>query len=277
MNYFVEGLQGSGKSTLVGRLIEKYPDYKAFHEGDYSPVELAWCAYLTPEKYAEILDKYSDIRGMIEEKTTMEPGCTTPEANPGQASSAEHRETHNNHMVVCYTQILTDIPGFHKDLEQYEIYNGRIEFDEFKSIVLNRYRRWNGDKSIFECSLFQNTVEDMILFRVMPDEEIIDIYREVRDALEGKDYHIYYLEADDVEGNINVIRKERSDDDGNEMWFPLMMGFFNDSPYAKHFDVSGDDELIRHFKHRQDLELRICREVFADRHTILKSKNYGEI
>ncbi|MBO4900651.1 MAG: hypothetical protein J5509_10225 [Lachnospiraceae bacterium] len=278
MNYFVEGLQGSGKSTLVGRLTEKYPDYKAFHEGDYSPVELAWCAYLTPEKYAEVLNKYSGIRSMIEEKTTTEPGYSTS-ATPGQAyfEAATGQASYEDRMVVCYTQIITDIPGFHKDLEQYEIYNGRTELDEFKSIVLNRYRRWNGDKSIFECSLFQNTVEDMILFRVMPDDEIISFYREVREALEGKDYHIYYLEADDVEGNINVIRKERSDDDGNEMWFPLMMGYFNESPYAKRYGVSGDDELIRHLEHRQELELRICREVFADRFTVLKSKKYDEI
>lgn len=278
MNYYVEGLQGSGKSTLVGRLTEKHPDYKAFHEGDYSPVELAWCAYLTPEKYAEVLDKYSDIRSMIEEKTTTEPGYATSAAS-GQASSEAifGQASSADRMVVCYTQIITDIPGFHKDLEQYEIYNGRTELDEFKSIVLNRYRRWNGDKSIFECSLFQNTVEDMILFRVMPDDEIISFYREVREALEGKDYHIYYLEADDVEGNINVIRKERSDDDGNELWFPLMMGFFNESPYAKHFGVAGDDELIRHLEHRQKLELRICREVFADHYTVLKSKKYDEI
>ncbi len=322
MNFFVEGLQGSGKSTLVGRLIEKYPDHKAFREGDYSPVELAWCAYLTPDQYAGILDKYSDIRPMIEEKTTAEAGCMTlatdpgrasgeadpgqtstetdsgkasGEADPGQtsaeidsgrasgetdsgkASSSGTQSSADERFVVCYTQIITDIPGFHKDLEQYEIYNGRTALDDFKSIVLGRYRRWNGDNSIFECSLFQNTVEDMILFRVMPDDEIIDFYREVRKALEGKDYHIYYLEADDVEDNINVIRKERSDDDGNELWFPLMIGYFNESPYAAHYGVSGEDELIRHLKHRQELELRICREVFADRYTVLKSKKYEEI
>ena len=43
MNYFVEGLQGSGKSTLVQKLSEKYPNCTAVREGDYSPVELAWC------------------------------------------------------------------------------------------------------------------------------------------------------------------------------------------------------------------------------------------
>lgn len=34
MNYFIEGLQGSCKSTLVGRLSEKLPGYKVYREGD---------------------------------------------------------------------------------------------------------------------------------------------------------------------------------------------------------------------------------------------------
>ena len=252
MNYFVEGLQGSGKSTLVGKLSEKHPDFKAVREGDYSPVELAWCAYISKEKYSEILEKYSEIKSMIEPKSFEE----------------------NGEMVVCYTQILTDVPGFHKDLEQYEIYNGRRDLAEFKEIVLGRYRSWNGDKSIFECSLLQNTVEDMILFRVMTDDEIVNFYKEVREALDGKDYHIYYLKTDDVKANIDVIRKERSDDKGNELWFPLMMGYFNDCPYAKKHGVSGEEELIKHLQHRQELELRICNEIFADKCTILKSKGY---
>lgn len=50
MNYFVEGLQGSGKSTLAGRLSELHPEYTAIREGDYSPVELAWCACLNEKQ-----------------------------------------------------------------------------------------------------------------------------------------------------------------------------------------------------------------------------------
>lgn len=252
MNYFIEGLQGSGKSTLVGRLSEKNSDYKVYHEGDYSPVELAWCAYVSKEKYEEILDKYSNIKEQIEEKSFEEDGK----------------------VIICYTQILTDIPGFHKDLEQYEIYNGRIKFNDFRGILLERYKNWNGDNSIFECSLFQNTIEDMILFRVATDEEIIELYREVKDVLKDKEFKIIYLESDDIADNINVIRKERSDDLGNELWFPLMMGYFNDSPYAKKHAISGEKELIHHLEHRQELELKICKELFSDKVTIFKSKNY---
>ena len=61
MNYFVEGLQGSGKSTLIKKLSERYPAYTTFREGDYSPIELAWCARVTKDKYAEILEKYNNI------------------------------------------------------------------------------------------------------------------------------------------------------------------------------------------------------------------------
>ena len=50
MNYFVEGLQGSGKSTLLEKLARRYPACTVFREGDYSPVELAWCARVTKDR-----------------------------------------------------------------------------------------------------------------------------------------------------------------------------------------------------------------------------------
>ena len=113
MNYFIEGLQGSGKSTLVEKLSKKYPVCTAFREGDYSPIELAWCAYVTKDKFDEILEKYKSISALINEKTHIE----------------------GNHRIICYTQIITDVPGFHKDLENYEIYNGHLSLNEFKRII----------------------------------------------------------------------------------------------------------------------------------------------
>ena len=158
-----EGLQGSGKSTLVGQLSENFPNYKAIREGEYSPVDLAWCAYLTREVYEEKLEKYPELREQIKEKTYFE----------------------DDRVIVCYTKVVTEDRSFYQDMEQYEIYNNRVSFDEFKKIVLTRFRNWSGDKYIFECSLFQNIVEDMMLFRVCTDDEIVDFYKDVRKALEG--------------------------------------------------------------------------------------------
>lgn len=136
MNYFVEGIQGAGKSTMVRKLAEVYSNYTVFREGDYSPVELAWCSYVNEEEYVGILDKYSMIADEIKEKTVQE----------------EDRK------IICYTQILTDVPGFHKYMEQYEIYNGNRSRDSFEQIVLERFRKWNGENQIFECSMFQNII-----------------------------------------------------------------------------------------------------------------------
>ena len=157
MNWFVEGLQGSGKSTLIEKLSGKYPDHIVFREGDYNPVELAWCAYVSKEKYEGILDTYKELRQEIEEKSYEE----------------------GSRRVICYTKIITDVPGFHKDLEQYEIYNNRVSKEDFKRIIFDRYRKWNSDKMILECSLFQNIVEDMILFQNASDQDILGFYEEL--------------------------------------------------------------------------------------------------
>ena len=53
MNYFVEGLQGSGKSTLVQKLEENKAGFTAVREGEYSPVEFAWCAYVDKKQYED--------------------------------------------------------------------------------------------------------------------------------------------------------------------------------------------------------------------------------
>jgi hypothetical protein len=250
MNYFIEGIQGSGKSTLLRKMKEQLSNYHAFYEGEYSPVELAWCAYVSKDKYQEILNKYNSIRNEIEDKSYNE----------------------DNYVVICYTNIITDISGFHRDMEQYEIYNNRVSYDEFKRIVLERFNKWNGTNMIFECSLFQNIVEDLMLFRRLSDEEIIEFYKEIASVIEHKDINILYLKSDDIDANIDVIRKERVDEHGNEMWFPLMCGYFNNSPYALERGAHGKDELIKHLKRRQELELRICREVFGDVTTILEAK-----
>ena len=169
----------------------------------------------------------------------------------------------------------TEDRDFYRDLEQDEIYNGRVPFDAFRSIVLERYRRWDSDRMIFECSLFQNIVEDMMLFQQAGDDEILRFYRQIRKALGGKDYRIIYLRAKDVRGNLETVRRERTDEKGNEIWFGMMLGYFNDCPYARARGLKGEEDLIRHLIRRQELELRLCREVFPDRSVVIESKDHS--
>ena len=252
MNYFVEGIQGIGKSTLVRKLSEKFPDCTAVMEGDYSPVELAWCARLSDAQYLEVLEQWYDLQDQIRSKS--------------------HKE--DDSWIICYTQVKTENRDFYSQLEKYEIYNGRIPFEAYRNIVLSRYENWHGDGSIFECSLLQNAVEDMILFRELSDDAILGFYQEVKSALSGKQYEIRYIESPDIENNLNDVRKERMDKDGNEIWFDMLMEYFVSSPYAKKRSMNQYEDLLNHLRHRQTLELQICRKIFGEKVTVIQSKTY---
>ena len=108
----------------------------------------------------------------------------------------------------------------------------------------------------------------------MTDEEILDFYRKLKEVLGEKEYRIIYLEVDDIAESINIIRRERVDSDGNEMWYPLMLEYIEECPWSKKNDIKGFDGLVSHLEHRKALELRILKEVFQEHAVILKSKSY---
>lgn len=249
-NYFIEGIQGMGKSTLLQELARKRPEYRVCREGDYSPVELAWCAWMDSEQYGGVLERYETIRSQIEANTFRE----------------------GEHYIVTYTRIITDIPGFHRDLEQYEIYNGRRSLEELERIVFERYERFHGSGYLFECAFLQNIVEDLILFHQLSDEEIMDFYRRLYAVMPREHFRLLYLYSDKIAENIRIIQRERSDDQGNQLWYPMMMEYLVNSPYGKRHGYGEFEDLISHLRHRQQVELRIVQEIVGDRARILPAK-----
>ena len=251
-NIFVEGIQGAGKSTLVNQLQEAVPELKVCREGDYSPVELAWCARMTESEYEEILKKYPTLREDIIAHTVREK---------------EHR-------IVMYTRIRTEQQEFYEELESFEIYNGRKSLAEIKEIVFSRYESFRENGYLFECAFFQNLVEDMILFHLMSDEEIMDFYRVLFQKVDKEQFILLYLYSENIEENIQIVRKERCDEEGREAWFQMMMEYFANSPYGQKYGYSTEADLIAHFQHRQQLELNIVQEVLGEKAVILPSKGY---
>ena len=110
-SYFIEGLQGAGKSTLVNRLAVKYPEKKVCREGDYTPVDLAWCAYVDETTYQDIPARF---------------------------------------------------PSLSEEMAKYAV----------------------------------------------PEDEILAFYRKVHEILQNKPYKILYLDVEDIEGSLEVIKKK---------------------------------------------------------------------
>lgn len=252
INIWIEGLQGSGKSTLLQKLVNLNPQLKVCREGNYSPVELAWCAWLDKEQYEDILTRYKAISEEIRQHTVRE----------------------GNRFIVMYTQIITDIPGFHRDLEQYGIYNGRKSFAEIKDIVTSRYKAFRDTGYVFECSFLQNLTENLILFHEKSDEDLLEYYRVLYTALDKDSFRLLYLYSENIEENIRIISKERSDTNGTPLWLPMMLEYLKNSPYGIRHNLESLEDLIVHLNHRQELELRIVKEIVGERAVILKSKQW---
>lgn len=250
MNIFIEGLQGTGKTTLLRTLARKYPQYRAYYEGDITPVELAWCSYMKPGDFEKILEKYAYCKEEILAKTVQEDGV----------------------YITAYTQVLAEKREFYEEMEQYEIYNGRVPFDRFREIIMKRYSALEPGNNLFECSFFQNSIESMLLFYQMCEEEILDFYREAYATLKDKGFHLIYLDSDKIRENLEQIRRERTDAEGNEMWYPLMINYLKESPYGKENRCRDMDDLVAYLEKRRQLELRIIKEVLGEDAEILPAK-----
>ena len=250
-NIFIEGLQGSGKSTLLEQLSRELPESHICREGDYSPIDLAWCARMTEGEYRHTLSRYHSIREEILGNTIRE----------------------NDHYIVTYTKILTDIPNFHRELEEFEIYNGRKLLKDFQEIVLSRYGSFSGTGYLFECSFFQNILEELILFHELSDQEIMEFYRKLYDTIDREHFLLLYLYSEKLEEQIKIIKGERSDHQGNELWYPMMLQYLASSPYGKRHGYQGFDDMAAHFRHRQELELRIIDEMIGDQALVFPAKS----
>ena len=251
-NIFIEGIQGSGKTTLLQLLGQELPDYRVYREGDYSPVELAWCTHMTVSDYEAALAKFPDITEKIRKATHREDDC----------------------FVVTYTQVLAERRDFYEYMEQYEIYNGRRPLEEFLAILRKRYENFCGSGNVFECSFFQNTMEELLLYYEMTDREILEIYEELFALLKEKGFLMVYLLSEALEENILQIRKERSDENGVELWYPLMLRYLNDTPYGKKHPFEGGADMAAHFRRRMQTEQKVIEKVLGNQAIVIPAKKY---
>ena len=261
-NIFIEGIQGSGKTTLLRKMSGLHPEYNVYYEGDISPVELAWCSYMEKDDFERMLMEYAYVKDEI----------------------LKYTQTEGHRYITAYTRVLAEKREFYERMESFEIYNGRVQFAQFRDIIMMRYRKFaerfvKGDEgagNLFECSFFQNSIESMMLYYQMPEEEIIDFYRAAFEILKEADVQMFYLDSDNIRDNILQIKKERTDNQGNELWYPLMQAYLNESPYGKAHGYQDLKDMMAHFERRHTLEKRIMKEVLGNTCKVLKAKEYRD-
>lgn len=251
-NIFVEGIPGSGKTTLLNSLAENLTNYTIYREGDISPVELAWCSYMSKEEFQKTLFDMSEMKNEIENNTRKE----------------------NTHFITAYTKIHVDNYDFYQYMEQYEIYGGRRSICEVKEIILQRFGHFDSIGNLFECSFLQNIIEELMLFAMFSDKQIVDFYKDIISLLDLATFKMIRLVCEDVTSSIAKIKQERVNDKGEEIWYSLMINYLRNSPYGKENNIYHFADLIAHFHRRTKLEEEVLRLLPSCNYINIKNKNF---
>lgn len=251
-NVFLEGIPGSGKSTLLNHLSEQLTEYQAYREGDISPVELAWCSYLTKEQYEEALEKFPELAYAIE----------------------SHMVKEDEYYIVAYTQIRTEHFEFYQYMEQFEIYSGRRDDKEFREIIYKRFSNFSKTGNLFECSFFQNIIDELLLYKCYSDEEVVEFYQGLIKQIDMKNFKLIRLVTSDMEQSILKIKAERVNDQGEEDWYRAMTEYLANAPYSKNHKLEGLSGLMEYFNKRLEMEQKVIEILPKGCYLELPSKEY---
>lgn len=253
LNIFIEGIPGSGKSTLFKSLRERLLEYNFYEEGDISPIELAWCAYMTKDEYEQMIQNFPLLINRIQTYSNIE----------------------NQKYIVAYTKIHTDNIEFYKYMEKFEIYGGRREINEFHNIVINRFRNFSTSGNIFECSFLQNIMDELMLFAMYDDEQIIKFYKNIIQTIDLNKFFLIRLKSSKIRESILQIKKERINEKDEEGWYNMMMEYLNQSPYGKTHQYKEFDDLLKYFNRRISTENKIIELLPKDSILEIESKKYN--
>lgn len=236
MNIFVEGIFESDRINLIKTILKENKSYSAFLKNDISPIGLSYCAYMNEEKYNYFLEKYPNYAFEIKRNT--------------------YYSYNDFHYTIAYNKMKIDDINLYKELASFSLYDGKYDPKEFLEIVREKFSCYYGYEKVFESSLFENVIDELLLYSDYSDEDIVEFYEELVKNFNFK-YFIYYIEPDDIKSSI--IEKY------NEEIIEVMIRYFKTTKYGKDYNVNSLDDLVKYFEKRIDIEKIILSRVFPKR------------
>lgn len=244
----VEGIPGSGKTTIAQKIAERYRgggrSVNLFLEGSAHPADLGWNACVPVEQYEEAIARYPALRGEIERKTTIEGG----------------------YAIIAYTLIKTDNKDFYKEMEAFEVYDGRASDELFFRLHYDRWRMFgeeaaqSGAVTIFECAFLQNHINELLFWRDFKESGAIAHCNRLIGFVKQLSPALIYLSQPDIRATIDRVAKERVSPGGNN-WIDRVVTYCEDSHFGKMNGIKGLDGAIKFFTIRKQLEMKILDQL----------------
>ncbi|MBE5962824.1 MAG: hypothetical protein E7256_15850 [Lachnospiraceae bacterium] len=257
-----EGLPGTGKSTLSKQAYEILTNHGIpavlYNEGNLHPADLSWSACVPLSKLPNLFQTYPAYESAIKEHMSLEA----------------------DYAVIAYTEfpIKEEDQALYDLLASYEIYDARIPLADFKKKHYDRWERFakehtpqfaddipsNGITSpkepnseqrfIFECTLLQNHINELLLFHNQNEEEIILHISHLVELVKDLNPVLIYLNPTDIAHTTKNAAKERCNPSGEPVWLNSVCKWIEESPYGKAHSLSGLPALLAYLKNRKHIE-----------------------
>ena len=107
-------------------------------------------------------------------------------------------------------------------LESYEIFNGRVGFEDFTEIFLKRWENFAGkaeksaEISVFECAYLQNQLCELIYFFQMDKSSIEKYMANLIQPAKNLNPVMFYLNAPDISEHIRRLGEDRVNEKGEK-------------------------------------------------------------
>ncbi len=255
--FFVEGIQGSGKSTfakaLASQLRRESPEARIhMRSASPNPIDICRLAFFTSEEYTQFLSLLSEISGR------SGPLAAT-DAAPYTSREREQILVNWYDCLSRWGQPTSRAAIFSLDRE---LCDGKTNPRYYQEVT---FRRWSdfartldsGDIYIFEGALLQHPLAEMMGYYMLSDDEIEEFLLSLVNCLRNIPTSLYYISVTDVKKVLSATAEARQ----GENWLQGFLKMTTTCTYGMRHGFSGMSGAIEYSQERIRIENKILKKL----------------